>query len=69
MKNNVPVCVLIRPERYDEMVEALEDYALYFEAEHRMKNFNPNEVVSSQIVMEQLGITDDQLQSVEVEIE
>lgn len=35
LKNNTPTCVLMKPSAYEAMVEALEDYALYFEAEQR----------------------------------
>lgn len=69
LKNNVPACVLIGPEQYEEMVEALEDYALYFEAERRMKASASNQIISSEIVMKHLGITENELQDVEVEIE
>lgn len=69
LKNNVPVCVLIRPEQYEEMVEALEDYALFFEAEHRMKASDSSQKIPSEAVMEHLGISKEDLKVVEVEIE
>lgn len=69
MKNNIPACVLVQPERYEEMVEALEDYALFFEAERRMKASDPGQTIPSETVMEHLGISKEDLQDVEVEIE
>lgn len=33
LKNNVPACVLVEPEHNEEMVEMLEEYILFFEAE------------------------------------
>lgn len=69
LKNNVPACVLVRPEQYDEMVEALEDYALFFEAERRLKASDSDQTIPSENVMEHLGINKEELEDVEVEIE
>lgn len=68
LKNNDPVCVLVEPERYEAMVEALEDYALYFEAERRAAKANGN-AVSHADVMAELGIREEDLADVEVDIE
>lgn len=69
LKNNVPTCVLLRPEQYDEMVEALEDYALFFEAERRLKVSDSEQTIQSENVMKHLGINKEELKDVEVEIE
>lgn len=69
IKNNSPSCILINPEEYEAMVEALEDYALYFEAEERMKHFVKNGLLSEEQVMDELGFTEADLDEVEVEIE
>lgn len=69
LKNNVPVGVLIEPERYDEMVEMLEDFALFFEAEQRMKNFKQSGMISEKQIMENLEISDSDLDDINVEIE
>ena len=37
LKNNAPACVLLTPERYTEIMTALEDYALFEEAERRVQ--------------------------------
>lgn len=69
IKNNSPSCILINPEEYESMVEALEDYALYFEAEERTKHLSKDGLLSEEQVMEELGITEADLDGVEVEIE
>ena len=69
IKNNAPACVLVQPDRYEAMVEALEDYALYFEAEKRIKNSERDGFISSDRVMTNLGISESDLDDVEVEID
>jgi PHD/YefM family antitoxin component YafN of YafNO toxin-antitoxin module len=69
VKNNKPTCVLITPETYQEMVETIENYNLYVEAEKRMKNANDNDFISSDDVLLSLGITKDELNNIEVDIE
>lgn len=68
LKNNTAACVLVKPERYDEMIEALEDYALFFEAERRSKAAG-NKTIPLSDVMKDLDITEEDLEAVEVEIE
>jgi len=69
LKNNIPACVLVQPERYEAMIEALEDYALYFEAEQRIKDAGKNDFLSKDEVYSELGITESDMNDVEVEIE
>lgn len=70
LKNNDPVCVLIQPKRYEDMVEALEDYALFFDAERRIHNPNANTAaVSQENLLNEPGISQDELNGVELEIE
>lgn len=57
LKNNVPVCVLVKLEGYEEMVEVLEDYALFFEAEKRMENIERTSFISQHQVLNKLGIS------------
>ncbi|MCR6544972.1 type II toxin-antitoxin system Phd/YefM family antitoxin [Dehalobacterium formicoaceticum] len=68
LKNNAAVCVLVNPERYDEMVAALEDYALFFEAEQRVKASGA-ETLSHAEIKREFGIQDQDLEDAEVEIE
>jgi Phd_YefM. len=69
LKNNTPACVLLNPDKYESMIEALEDYALYFEAEKRMKNAEINGFIPEKDIMTELGITEDDLNDIDVEIE
>ncbi len=68
LQDNEPTCVLIDPNKYEMMVEALEDYALYFEAEQRAKDTNCKKYTRDEICSH-FGITDEDLANVEVEIE
>jgi antitoxin StbD len=68
-KNNSPVSVLVDPKRYEEMIEALEDYALFIEAEKRMKNAQGEKSLSNDQVMKTLGLNEHDLDEVDVEIE
>ncbi len=68
-KNNSPVSVLVDPERYEEMVEALEDYALFIEAVQRMKNAQGEKSLSNDQVLKALGLNEHDLDEVDVEIE
>lgn len=69
LKNNVPVGVIISPEAYEAMVEALNDHALFFEAEKRMENAAADEPISHEQVMKALGISEADLENIEVDIE
>jgi len=70
LKNNLPVGVIIQPERYDELMEMLEDLLLYQEADKRMSSTSANTVRSEAEVMASLGISDTDLDnSDDVEID
>ncbi len=69
LKNNVPVGVLIAPEQYKAMAELLEDYALFFEAEKRLKKTKAKELISNEQVLNSLGISESDLDGVEVDTE
>jgi len=68
LKNNMPICVLMNPLHYAEIMDALENYALYFEAEKRMANAN-NTFIPADEVLSRLGINKTDLDDIEVEIE
>jgi antitoxin StbD len=68
MKNNSPACVLVAPEKYEEMMEQLENYALFIEAEARMKNVKDSEFLSEATILEQLGIKEEELEDSKIEI-
>jgi len=69
LKNNSPACVLLEPEHYEAMVNALEDYALYFEAERRVKKNEYSDFVDSDKVFADLGINKADLDGVDVDID
>jgi antitoxin StbD len=69
LKNNVRVGVIVEPQQYDEMVELLEDYALFFEAERRMQKAGASGFLSEKQVMEDLGISETELDDTVVDIE
>jgi antitoxin StbD len=68
LKNNVRIGVLVEPRQYDKMVEMLEDYSLLFEAEQRIKEITQGDIISEKQVMENLEITESDLDDIEVEI-
>jgi len=69
VKNNKPTCVLITPETYQEMIELIENYKLYVAADKRMKNATDSDFISSHDVLSDLGITKDELNNIEVDID
>ena len=69
MKNNRPACVLVSPEQYESLIEMLSDYLLLAEADRRMAANNDGENISHEDMMRSLGITREELDAVDVEIE
>ncbi len=69
MKNNRPACVLMSPNQYESLIEMLSDYIMQEEAESRMAHYNPEESMSQEALMRELGITRADLDDVDVEIE
>ena len=69
MKNNRPACVLVSPEQYESLIEMLSDYLLLAEADRRMATNNEAENISHEDMMRSLGITREELDAVDVEIE
>lgn len=67
MKNTRPACVLMSPEKYESLMEMLSDYILQEEAERRLAG--SEETLSQNEVMKSLGITQAELDDVDVEIE
>ena len=69
VKNNKPTCILITPERYEEMMEIIEDYALLSEAESRVKSSQKGDYISQDTLLKNLGIDEEDFGDIEVEIE
>ena len=69
MKNNTPACILISPTQYESLMEMLSDFILFSEAEDRMEKNNDAENISHEEMLRELGISQSDLDQVEVEIE
>ena len=69
VKNNQPACVLLSPEQYEALMDMLSDYLLLSEANRRMSVNNEAENVSQDEVLRSFGLTEEDLEDVEVEIE
>ena len=68
IKNNIPTCILINPNDYENVLEELENYKLYVEAEKRL-NSSSYKTMSEKDVMSNLGISEDDIDETEVEID
>lgn len=69
MKNNKPACILLSPAQYETLMEMVSDYLLYIEAESRMSAHDDSEMLSHEELMKELGISEEALADVDVEIE
>ena len=70
MKNNAPECVLLSPEEYVQLMDAVNDAKLLTLAAERLDKFDPNAVVSSDEAYQHMGISDADLADYdEVELE
>ncbi len=69
VKNNKPACVLLSPDNYEALMETLSDYLLLMEAQSRMEHFDRDDVKTHDEVMCELGLTNAELEGVEVELE
>lgn len=68
IRNNVPTCVLLSPIDYENMLEELENYKLYIEANKRI-NSPDYKTISEKEVMKKFNISEEDLNDIEVEIE
>lgn len=70
LKNNQPSAVILSPEEYSRLTEIEEDYLLLLEANRRLENNGISSTVTMENVMQDLGITEDELAETEdVDIE
>jgi PHD/YefM family antitoxin component YafN of YafNO toxin-antitoxin module len=58
LKNNSPVCVLLTPEAYEELLETVENYRLFIEAEKRMEKAKAEDFIPAGKALQELGIKD-----------
>ena len=70
LKNNQPSAIILSPEEYTRLTEIEEDYYLLLEANRRLEADGNNKTVSLDTVMNELGISEDELlDSEDVDIE
>ena len=70
LKNNQPSAIILSPEEYTRITEIEEDYYLLLEANRRLEADGNNKTVSLDTVMNELGISEDELLDAEdVDIE
>ena len=67
VKNNVPECVLMSPEEYQTIMDEYEDAVLFAEAIKRDKE--KVKPISQKKLLEKYGISEEELDYIEVEIE
>ena len=61
LKNNQPSAIILSPEEYTRLTEIEEDYYLLLEANRRLEADGNNKTVSLDTVMNELGISEDEL--------
>ncbi len=69
VKNNKPACVLISPAQYESLMEMLSDFILREEAEARLEHYDVSESRTQEQMMEEFGITQGELDALDVELE
>lgn len=69
VKNNQPACVLLSPHQYEYLMEMLSDFILEEEAGLRMADYDEDESLTHEQVMEKFGISRKDLEEIDVEIE
>lgn len=70
LKNNVPSAVIISPDEYIRLSEIAEDYFLLTEAQERLKNNIGKKNLSFEEVMQNYGLTEEDIENAEdLEIE
>ena len=69
MTNNHPECVLISLEQNETLVDKFSDYQLLTEADKRMAENNDEENISHEEMMLRLGVTREEIDATNVEIE
>ena len=70
MKNNIAERVLLSPEEYVKIMDEVNDARLLSLANERMQNFNSANLIPSEALYKELGITKEDLDAIgEVEFE
>lgn len=61
MKNNAPECVLLSPEEYVQLMDAVNDAKLLSLAAERLEGYDADKVISAEDVNRHLNVTDEDL--------
>lgn len=69
IKNNVAECVLLSPEEYIRLMDEVEDARLLTIVNERMAHYDPSKTIPAEEVYKELGITEEDFEDVDVEIE
>lgn len=69
VKNNKPTCILLTPEKYEEMVETIEDFYLLQEAKSRYEHKNLEERIGHDDILTKINISSEELDEIDVELE
>ena len=70
MKNNAAECVLLSPQEYVKLMDAIEDARLLSVATERMQNFDSSDLVEGEKLYKDLNITAEDLDAIgEVDFE
>lgn len=67
VKNNTPACILVSPEKYQEMAEIIENYYLLQLAQER--NGATEETIPQTAILEMYHLTETELDDTEVDFE
>ena len=62
LKNNAPACVILSPDVYEEIQEALENYRLLLEAEKRMERAREDDFVAEEEAIKELEISEEEIE-------
>lgn len=67
MKNNTPECVLLSPDEYIKLLDALNDAKLLALAAQRMEHYDPENTIPQEAVDREFGFDTDALDALEDE--
>lgn len=65
IKNNIPVCVLLSPEAYMEMIDEINDTRLINKALNRLDNLDDSKLISQDDFDKKFGLTEKELEGFE----
>ncbi|MDW7667359.1 MAG: type II toxin-antitoxin system Phd/YefM family antitoxin [Bacillota bacterium] len=69
VKNNKPECVMLTPQKYEELIEKVENYDLLMEAAERYEKSSNKDFIDEKELLKRFKIEDKDLENVEVELD